>query len=87
MVVWREDIEGFLKFTTETEENFRDGWLPTPDTAVKITEDNLVMFKFNNDNNKFLQNRSSMGENQKITVLTQEVIRRRRNTKDGGRRL
>ena len=28
-------IEDFLKFTTETEEDFEDGWLPTLDTAIR----------------------------------------------------
>ena len=53
--------------------------------AVRINEDNLVLFKFREkptNNNKVLQKRSPMGENQKMTILTQEVIRRLRNTSE-----
>ena len=53
--------------------------------AVRINEDNLVLFKFREkptNNNKVLQKRSHMGENQKMTILTQEVIRRLRNTSE-----
>ena len=82
------DIEEFLEFTTETEEDFRDGWLPTLDTAWKVSEDNSVLFKFwekPTNTNRTLDKRTAMGENQKVTILTQEVIRRLGNTGEGMR--
>ena len=82
-------IEEFLEFTTETEEDFPDGWLPTLDTAWKVSEDNCVLFKFwekPTNTNRTLNKRTAMGENQKITILTQEVVRRLGNTMEGMKR-
>ena len=39
-------IEDLLQFTTDTEEDSSDGWLPTQDTAVRVAEDNTIQFKF-----------------------------------------
>ena len=39
-------IEDFLKFTTETEEDFEDGWLPTLDMALKVSPENQILFKY-----------------------------------------
>ena len=79
-------IEEFLTFTTETEEDFSDGWLPTLDTAIRVSEDNKILFKFwekPTNSNRTLDRRTAMGENQKLQVLTQEVIRRLGNTYEG----
>ena len=69
-------IEEFLTFTTETEEDFGDGWLPTLDTALRVSEDNKILFKLwekPTNSNRTLDKRTAMSENQKIQVLTQEV--------------
>ena len=79
------DIEGYLGFTAETEEDFIDGWLPTLDTALRVTDQNQVAFKFwekPTNCNRTLHMRTAMGENQKIQILTQEMIRRMANTKE-----
>ena len=79
-------IEPFLRFTTETEEDFPDSWLPTLDTAIRISEDNRVLFKFwekPTNSNRTLDRRTAMGENQRVQILTQEVIRRLGNTIEG----
>ena len=79
-------IEDFLKFTTETEEDFEDGWLPTLDTAIRISEDNQILFKYwekPTSSNRTIQMRTALGENQKIQILTQEMIRRLGNTMEG----
>ena len=39
-------IKEFLTFTTQAEEDFGDGWLPTLDTALRVSEDNRIIFKF-----------------------------------------
>ena len=78
-----EKIEPYLRFTTETEEDFRDGWLPTLDTAVKVSPQNKILFRFYEkptNSNRTLDKRTAMGEDQKIQVLTQEVVRRLGNT-------
>ena len=79
-------VEQFLNFTTETEEDFSDGWLPTLDTAIRVSEENKILFKFwekPTNSNRTLDRRTAMGENQKLQVLTQEVIRRLGNTYEG----
>ena len=79
------NIEGYLGFTAETEEDFLDGWLPTLDTALRVTDQNQVAFKFwekPTNCNRTLHMRTAMGENQKIQILTQEMIRRLANTKE-----
>ena len=83
------NIEDYLGFTFETEEDFPDGWLPTLDTALKVTEDNQVSFKFwekPTNCNRTLHMRTAMGENQKIQIRMQEMIRRLANTKEDTRR-
>ena len=77
-------IEPFLTFTTETEEDF-EGWLPTLDTSIKVSKDNRIIFKFYEkptNSNRTLDKRTALSENQKVTILAQEVIRRLGNTED-----
>ena len=79
-------VEPFLKFTTETGEDFGgEGWLPTLDTEMKVSEDNMVLFRYwekTTKSNRTLNRRTAMGENPKIQILTQEVIRRLGNTSE-----
>ena len=82
-------VEPYLEFTTETEDDFEDKWLPTLDTALKISKDNQILFKFwekPTNSRRMVDKRTAMGENQKVQILTQEVIRRLANTKDGLRK-
>ena len=70
-------IEPYLEFTTETEDDFQDGWLPTLDTAMRISEDNRVLFRFwekPTNSGRTVNKRTAFGENQKIQILTQEVL-------------
>ena len=39
-------IEDFLAFTTKTEEDFSDGWLPTLGVALRVSPINQIQFKF-----------------------------------------
>ena len=76
-------VEDFLNFTTETGEEFSDGWLPTLDMALKVSPENKILFKFwekPTNTNRTINKRSSMGENMKQQILTQEIIRRLGNT-------
>ena len=80
-----ETIEEYLEFTTETQEDFNDWWLPTQDFAVRISEDNQILFKFwenTTNSTRVLDKRTAMGENQKVQILTQEFVRRLANTKE-----
>ena len=38
-----EDVEDYLRFTGETGEDFKGGWLPTLDTNLKMTRDNTYL--------------------------------------------
>ena len=79
-------VEDFLTFTVETEEDFEDGWLPTLDMAVRVSPANQLLFKFwekPTNTNRTIHKRSSMGENMKQQILTQEIIRRLGNTCEG----
>ena len=76
-------VEKFLKFTTETCEDFETGWLPTLDTSLQVGENNLVKFKFYEKPvgpGRTVQQRTAMPENNKIQVLSNEMVRRLLNT-------
>ena len=38
--------EDFLEFTTESEDDYKDGWLPSPDFAKRFSGPNQVLFCF-----------------------------------------
>ena len=80
-------VEPYLEFTTETGEDYgEEGWLPTLDTELKISEDNEILFRYwekPTNSNRTLNKRTAMGENSKIQILTQEVVRRLGNTSEG----
>ena len=80
------EVESFLKFTTESSEDFEDGWLATLDTSLKVDQYNQVLFRYwekPTNTNRVVQKRTAMGENLKVQILTAEVIRRLANTADG----
>ena len=77
------EVESFLRFTTESSEDFEDGWLATLDTSLRVEPNNKVLFRYwekPTNTNRVVQKRTAMGENLKIQILTAEVIRRLANT-------
>ena len=77
------EVESFLRFTTESSEDFEDGWLATLDTSLRVEPNNKVLFRYwekPTNTNRVVQKRTAMGENLKIQILTPEVIRRLANT-------
>ena len=75
-------ISSQVKITTETKDDFTSGTLPTLDTQIWM-ENELSLYKFYEKpmtNKRVLSRQTAMGENSKIASLTQEVIRRCRNT-------
>ena len=69
----------------ETEEEFDDGWLPTLDTKLQVTAQNIILYHFYEkptNPNTVLHLRTAMAEDSKITSLTNEVIRRLLTTSD-----
>ena len=75
-------VDESLKFTIETEEDFYDGWLPTLDTKLKVTRSNQVLhgyFEKPTNSNVTLQRRTAMGEDSKLQILSNDLIRRLKN--------
>ena len=79
-------IEDYLSFTTEIGGEFDDGWLPTLDTALRVTPENKIEYKFYEKPEgakTTIQVRTAMGENVRNQTLSQEMVRRLMNTSEG----
>ena len=79
-------IEDYLSFTTEIGGEFDDGWLPTLDTALRVTPENKIEYKFYEKPEgakTTIQVRTAMGENARNQTLSQEMVRRLMNTSEG----
>ena len=79
------NVEEFLKFTVETEEDFHDKWLPTLDTRLRVVGSNQVLYGFfekPTNSNVTIQRRTAMGEESKIQVLSNDLIRRLKNNSE-----
>ena len=81
-----KDIESFLEFTFETCEDFENGWLPTLDTCLRVEDNNNTVsynyFEKDTCNKMTIQLRSAMNENQKIQILSQDMVRRLFNVRE-----
>ena len=73
-----------LTFEMETPEMFQDGHLPTLDFQCwKENERILYSFYQKEVSKKTLNDRkSALGDNTKVTSLTQNLVRRRKNTSE-----
>ena len=79
------NIHNFLKMTMETGDEFEDGKLPTLDINLWVGEDGLVLHTFYEkpmSNNQVLHKYTAMPENTKIAALTQELVRRMKNSSE-----
>lgn len=75
-----------IKLTTETPCNFEHGMLPILDVQAKINEEeaNRIDFEFfekPTKNSRVIMADSALNSSSKRTILTQECLRRLRNTK------
>ena len=43
---YMQGVYNFLKFTTETEEDFEDRWLPTLDLSLRVDSGNNINWKY-----------------------------------------
>ena len=78
-------VEDYLSFTTETEEDFADRWLPTLDMKLRVSGSNLVLHGFYEkptNSNVTVQRRTAMGEDAKIQILSNDLVRRLRNSSE-----
>ena len=87
------DVRDFIQFTTEGEEDFHNGFLPTLDFQTKVQETGKILFKFFSKpmaNNLTIQYGTGLAKNTIFSALRQELIRRLTNCSlevDGEERL
>ena len=77
-------IFSFLQFTIDCPSEHNSGWMPLLATEVKVAEDNTIDYRFYEKpiSSKYVMMRNSaMSARVKMNTLTQEVIRRLRNTR------
>ena len=71
-----------LKFTTETEEDFEGGWLPTLDLEIKV-HNNRVSHRYYEKpttTRTTVKQRSAMEERNKMKILSNDMVRRLLNS-------
>ena len=76
-------MEDYLAFTTETCEDFTDGWLPTLDCSLKVDDDNTILYKFyekETSSDYTVRKTTAMNEDNKVKVVSNDLIRRLLNT-------
>ena len=82
-------VEDFLDFTMEIGEDFEDKWLPTLDTKLWVNGSSQVLYSFYEkptSSNMTVQRRTAMGEQAKIQVVSNDLVRRLlNNSEDLGR--
>ena len=78
-------IFDYIQFTVDCPSNHASGWMPLLATQVRVTDDNTIDYKFFEKEiaSKYVMMRNSaMSARVKMNCLTQEVIRRLRNTRE-----
>ena len=86
MHVLKETVKGvadYLQFTFESGEDYEDGWLPTLDTNIRVSKDNIVQYKYYEKpttSNTTIHAASAMSENPKMQCLANDLVRRLLNT-------
>ena len=78
-------IFSFIKFTKEVQTDFKDQYLPTLDTAIRLTDQGLIEYRFYQKemSSKFcVRKDAALGEQLKRSVMSAEVIRRLMNTRE-----
>ena len=75
-------VEQFLNFTMEVGEEFDDLWLPTLDTKLLVDGSNRVHYGFYEkptSSNLTIQRRTAMGEDAKVQIVSNDLVRRLMN--------
>ena len=73
----------FLRFTTESEEEFEEEYLPTLDFQTKVLENGRISFKHFYKpmiNNLVLEKGTALNQNTIFSSLRQDLVRRLLNT-------
>ena len=77
------DVLDFLRFTTESEEEFEGGYLPTLDFLTKVLNSGKITFKHFYKpmiNNLVLEKDTALSQNTIFSSLRQDLVRRLLNT-------
>ena len=64
--------------------DYDDGWLPTLDTKLRVTEDNIIEYMYfekPTTTNTTIRKSTAMSENPKVQSLSNDLVRRLLNTK------
>ena len=80
-----QSILSFLTFTTEVEDEYPSGYIPTLDLQVKMLEDGRITYQFYKKpiaNIHCAMEKAALSEQTKYAVLAQEIIRRIFNTSE-----
>ena len=75
-------VTDFIQFTTEGEEDFKNGFLPTLDFQTKVQDSGRISYKFFTKpmaNNLTIQYGTGLAKNVIFSALRQELIRRMLN--------
>ena len=75
-------VEEFLSFTTETGDDYSDGWLPTLDCSLKEDKSNKILYRFfekETASRRTVQKTTAMNEDTKVQVLSNDLLRRLMN--------
>ena len=78
-----ESIEPMIKFTCDFPSAHDDGKIPILDVKVWLNSENEALFEFfekETKSQKVILASSALPNNQKLTILTAEAVRRLRNT-------
>ena len=79
-------IMEYLTFTVETGDDYGDGWLPSLDTSLLVGENNTILYKYfekPTTTNTTIRRNTAMAENAKMQSLSNDLIRRLLNCKEG----
>ena len=78
-----DDVDEMISFTTDVPTNHSDGFLPVLDVKVQLNSKGKLLYQFYEKatkNNRVILASSALSWKQKRTILTQEALRRLRNT-------
>ena len=80
-----QSVYSFLEFTTEVEEEYPGGYIPTLDFQMKMNKRGHITYKFfkKEMSNKYcVMAKAALSDDTKLAVLSQEVVRRMLTTSE-----
>ena len=74
-----QEVQKYLKFTVESEEEYEGGWLPTLDLNLKVREGSSIWYKFyekDTCSSTTVMKRTAFAKNVKIQIVSNDLVRR-----------